>query len=90
MRKRIPIGLVLINLLLSVILVRATTVFRPTGEPIRVVEVPESWGKPVSICRRPNSVTILFEEGHIIVVGHPTLIKKDFYYLVQIVYIQGR
>lgn len=61
--------------------------FREGDIPKVYVEVPESWGKPVSIARRAASVTILFEGGHIITVSHGLLgIRSGATYTVQIIY----
>lgn len=51
-------------------------------KPIVVVHVPAEWGKAISIARRPRSVTILFEEGHIITVVHKSFWSSR--YLVRI------
>ena len=60
--------------------------FREDDIPRVYVEVPESWGKAVSICRRPLSVTILFEGGHIITVTHGMIGTRNAVYTVQIIY----
>lgn len=57
-------------------------------EPKRIVEVPRSWGKPVSIARRPVTVTILFENGHVITVAHGLIsLFGNYFYTVKIVYV---
>lgn len=90
-KKILPfIAIILIFLIVPIYIVYAThKIYRFTddSEPQIILEVPRSWGEPVSIARRVRSITILFENGHIVVVSHRLLIRDDIFYVIQIVYI---
>ena len=73
MKKKVLVVLVVLAMIVPIVLISAYSIteFRRNSEPSILVKVPESWGEAISVARRSRSATILFSEGHIILVRIP-------------------